>query len=100
MSNVNIGAEALSEFCAGNGQVGQTEDKVYPVGIPIRKHIVIRAHADIGEGETITVGPTGRAADGFILAAGEQTPPIYVDNTDKIGVIGSNDNLGFSFILS
>ena len=96
---MNIEKEAIAEFNAGNGTVDATEQPLHEVGVNVNKHVVVRADSGIGS-ETITVGPTGRAAQGFVLNPGEQTPPIYVDNTDKIGVIGSTTNLAYSWIAN
>ncbi len=97
MSVVNIAKEALPDgFMAGHGTVGASEAAVSTVNFPIRKHIVIRAHAD-NAGE-VTVGRPGDAANGFILAAGEQTPPIFVDETDKVAVIASEADQNYSWV--
>lgn len=99
MSVVSIGKEALSEgFMAGSGTIGTTEGLVSPVEFPISKHIIIRATA--GNSGTIKVGRPGNATNGFILAAGEQTPPIYVDATSKVAIIGSASGQGFSWLIN
>lgn len=94
-----IGKESVDRFFAGHGTVGTSEAKISSVGLAVRKHIVVRSASSNGA-ETITVGPYGRAAQGFVLAAGEQTPPIYVENTDLIGVIGSAVGQDFSWIAT
>ena len=96
---VEIGKEAVDRFFAGNDTVDAAEQPLNEVGLQVRKHIVVRASAAIGS-ETITVGPPGHAADGFVLAAGEQTPPIYVENTDMVAVIGSDAGLAYSWIAN
>jgi hypothetical protein len=94
---VNIGKEALGEFKTGSGSVDQTETPL-SLDFQVNKHVVVRA--DSGNGSTIKVGPIGHAASGFILKAGEQTPPIYVDSLAKIGVIGGDDDQIFSWVAS
>lgn len=100
MSMVNIGQESLQDgFMAGNGTIGQTEGKVSSVNFPIRKHIVIRASAANGAEEVI-VGRPGDAVNGFRLAAGEQTPPIYVDETDKVRVVATAAGQDYSWVAN
>ncbi len=96
---VEITRESVpTSFYAGNGTIGATEGKISAVNFPILKHIVIRADSD--NGSTITVGRPGQASDGFILNAGEQTPPIYVDETDKVRVYGGDADQVFSWIAN
>jgi hypothetical protein len=96
MSVVNVVKESLPEFLAGHGTVGTDEQKISEVNLPVHKHIVIRAASDNG-GEIMVSSP-GRAAEGFILAQGEQTPPIYVDETDKVAVVGSEADQDYSWL--
>jgi hypothetical protein len=99
MSVVQISSESLPDgFHAGHGTVGTTEAKISAVPFPIRKHLVIRA-ASANTG-TVFVGTPGDAANGFALAAGEQTPPIYVDSTDKVGVVGSAASQAYSWVAN
>lgn len=93
-----IGKESVDRFFAGNGTVGTAEAAISPVGLDVRKHIVVRA--DSGNGNTVIVGPVGHAANGFVLNAGEQTPPIYVENTDLVAVIGGAASQNFSWIAT
>lgn len=97
MGTINLGRESSASFYAGNGTVGTSEAKLLSLGMPVIKHVVIRAGA-IGA-ETIAVGKPGRAAQGYVLAAGKETT-IYVDNTDKIRLVGSAASLPFSFLVS
>lgn len=99
MSMVNIGRESMPDsLLTGHGTVGTSEAKISAVSFPIAKHVVIRAAA--GNTNTITVGRPGQAVNGFILAAGEQTPPIYVDETDKVRVIGGAAGQDFSYLAN
>lgn len=99
MSYTSINKESLPSFAAGNGTVGTSEAllSASSVPVPVQKHIVVRASAANGS-ETITVGVPGNAAAGFVLAAGEQTPPIYIDSTDKVAVVGSAAGQDYSWI--
>lgn len=96
---VSVGKEAVDSFYAGNGTVGETPQPLHEVGVIVRKHVVVRADSGNGS-ETISVGPPSRSASGFILAAGEQTPPIYVENTDLIEVVGSAAAQAYSWIAN
>lgn len=99
MSVVNIAKESLPDgFMAGNGTVGAAEDKISPVNFPVSKHVVVRA--DSANTGTVKVGRPGNAAAGFVLKAGEQSPPIYVDQTDKIGIIGSAAGQVYSWVVN
>lgn len=97
MSVVNIAKEALPDgFHAGHGTVGAAEAKLSSVAFDIRKCLVVRA--DKANTSTVVVGTPGDAANGFVLNAGEQTPPIYVDNTDKVRVIGGAASQVYSWV--
>jgi hypothetical protein len=99
MSMVNIGKESLEDsLLTGHGTVGTDEAKISEVNFPVAKHIVVRAAS--GNGNTITVGRPGQAANGFVLAAGEQTPPMYVTETDKVRVIGGAADQDYSWIAN
>lgn len=100
MSNpVNIAKESLpSGFMAGNGTVGTSEQVIDDKAFAIQKHIVIRADSD--NGNDIIVGRPGDAANGFILHAGETSPPIYVDDTSKVAVVGGAADQAYSWIAN
>ena len=100
MSNpVNIAKESLpTGFMAGNGTVGVSEEVIDALAFPIQKHIVIRADSD--NGGDIIVGRPGAAVSGFILHAGETSPPIYVDDTSKVAVVGSEADQDYSWIAN
>lgn len=95
---VEIGKEALDRFFAGHSTVNTTPQLLHEVGCPVRKHIVVRASSDNGS-DLLMVGSVGHAAAGFVLAAGEQTPPIYVESTDLVEVVGSA-SVAYSWIAS
>jgi hypothetical protein len=96
---VQIGKESVQHsFMAGHGTVGATEVPLTSMPFSVLKHIVIRAMT--GNTGLIYVGPVGHASDGFELAEGEQTPPIYVDDTSKIALIGSDADQDFSWVAN
>jgi len=97
---MDIQKESLPEFIARNGSVGTTAAKLTgSVGFPVRKHVVVRA--DSGNASTVKVSHSEvDAANGFILAAGQQSPPIYIDDTSKIWVLGGAAAQGFSWVAS
>lgn len=95
----SIGKESVEHsFMSGHGTVGTSEVPLSSMPFEVLKHVVIRAKGDNG-GE-IFVGPVGHAATGFELAAGEQTPPIYVDDLSRIGLIASEAGQGFSWVAN
>lgn len=97
MSIVNIAKVTLPDgFMAGHGTVGTTEQAVSGVNFEIRKQIVVRA--DGANTSTVVVGRPGDAANGFILKAGEQSPPIFVDATDKVHVVGGAAGQNYSWL--
>lgn len=100
MSVVEIGRETNpGGFLAGHGTVGTDAATVSTVGVPVLKHVVVRADSD--NSGTITVGSTSaNATNGFILNAGEQTPPVYVDDVEKIWLIGSDADQNYSWLAS
>lgn len=99
MSTVNIAETSLPDgFLAGSGTVGTSEAKLSSVNFPVRKQLVIRA--DAANSNTIIVGRPGSAASGFILAAGEQTPPLFVDETDKVAIVGGAASQNYSWVLN
>lgn len=97
MSQVNIGREAVDGFNASHGTVGTTPQPVQTASWPVQKHVVVRAAS--ANSNTVTVGPTlGGASGGFVLAAGEQTPPIYVNDVNKVFVVGGASGQDYSWI--
>lgn len=93
---IDIFKESLSfGFNAGNSTAGATEkplDKAWPVN----KHVVI--HADADNTDPILIGTENNSANGFVLAAGETSPPIYVDDVSKVFITGASSNPAYSWI--
>ena len=79
----------------GHGTVGAVEQALDTIDWPLRKYVVIKAR--IGNSGTITVGRPGDAASGWILAAGESTPPIPVDHTGFLAVTGSGAGQNYNW---
>jgi hypothetical protein len=95
MSVVNIAREAIDGFNSGHGTVG-TSAQALP-SWPVSKHVVVRA--DSGNGNTVSIGPTaGGASGGFILNAGDTSPPIYVNDVNKIFVVGGASSQAYSWV--
>ncbi len=92
-----IGKESLATFAAGDGTVGLSAAQL--PGREVLKHVVVRANG--GNANVIMVGHSADAVGtGFILSAGQMTPPIYVDDLSKIWVVGGAASQGFSWIAS
>jgi hypothetical protein len=95
---VDIDREAQAEFRAGSGTVGT--DPIQLGGAPgrgLKKYVVVRANG--ANANVIMIGHSeASVADGFILSAGQQSPPIYVDNINKVYLKGGAADQGFSWI--
>lgn len=98
MSVVSIAKESLPEFHAGHGTIGTSEAALSAVAFPVRKHLVIRA--DKANTNSVFVGTPGDAANGFKLGAGDETPPLYVDSTDKLAIVGMAAGQNFSWLAT
>jgi hypothetical protein len=99
MSTINVANQSVSSWNAGHGSVGETAQALSTGAPAVKKHIVVRA--DAGNSGTITVGPNaGAASGGFVLGAGEQTPPIFVDDLKKVWVVGSGSDQAYSWVCS
>ena len=88
MSPVHVINECVpgDQLRIGHGTVGASEQPLDTIEWPLRKYVIV--HAAAGNGNTVIVGRPGDAANGWILEAGESTPPIPVDNTRHLVVIG------------
>lgn len=72
-------------------------ERGHAVGWPAKKYIMLRANG--ANGNVIMVGNTADNADnGFILSAGQQSPPIYVDNLNKLYIVGGAADQGYSWV--
>lgn len=86
MTPVHVINESVGELRIGHGVAGVAETALSAIEWPLRKYIIIRAAA--GNTNTVIVGRPNDAANGWVLEAGESTPPIPVDNTKHLAVIG------------
>lgn len=69
----------------------------HAVGRELKKYVMVRANG--ANGNVIMVGHSAAAVnDGFILSAGQQSPPIYVDNLNKLYLLGGAGGQGYSWI--
>jgi hypothetical protein len=67
------------------------------VGGEVNKYVVVRANG--ANSGIISIGTTAaNASDGFILAAGQVSPPIYVDQLNKVYIVGGAANQNYSWI--
>jgi hypothetical protein len=99
MSVVNVAKESVAGFNAGNGTVGTSPQALVTSPWTVQKHVVVRA--DPANTGTVKVGPNlGSASAGFVLPAGQETPPIYVDDLSKVFVIGSAAGQNYSFVCT
>ncbi len=85
---MNIGREAVEEFRAGQGLATQFASPILSSSVSVLKHVTIRAAT--GNSGDIYVGPSGVAVGtGFLLDAGDESPPILIDDLSKVHVISS-----------
>lgn len=97
---VDIDRETQSVFRAGNGVVGVDPIALYPVSVSVHKSVTVRA--DSANTSTIRISNSAaNAANGFVLSAGQQSPPICVDDLNKVylisfvGIVGTMNRRNF-----
>jgi len=72
-------------------------ERGHAVGWPVKKYVMLRANG--ANGNVIMVGHSAaEVGDGFILSAGQQSPPVYVDDLAKIYIVGGAADQGYSYI--
>jgi hypothetical protein len=92
LSNIEIGRESVEQWFSGNSTVGTTPKQLHS-GQAIYKHVRIRAHSGV-----ITIGDSSlRAGSGFILAAGDLSPPIFVDDLSHLWIVGDASGRSYSW---
>jgi hypothetical protein len=69
----------------------------HAVGWPVKKYVMLRANG--ANASVIMIGNRAdNASDGFILSAGQQSPPIYVNDVNRIYIVGGAVDQGYSWI--
>jgi len=92
---MGVGASGL--VGEGAGVVVTLVKPGHDVGYVVRKYVVVRANG--ANTDVITIGTgVANAADGFILSAGQISPPIYVDNLNKVYLKGGAAGQNYSWI--
>ena len=72
-------------------------ERGHAVGWEVRKYVMLRANG--ANTSVIMIGNTAaNASDGFILSAGQQSPPICADDLSRIYIVGGAADQGFSWI--
>jgi len=72
-------------------------ERGHAIGWEVKKYVMLRANG--ANASVIMIGHTSAAVtDGFILSAGQQSPPIYVDNLNKLYIVGGAADQGYSWI--
>jgi len=72
-------------------------ERGHAVGWEVKKYVMLRANG--ANGNVIMVGNTADNADnGFILSAGQQSPPIYVNNLNMLYIVGGAADQGYSWV--
>ncbi len=86
-------APAPAGFATGSGVVDTTAIAIGVAGLSI----TIRANGS--NTGVICIGNTAEsAAEGYILSSGDVSPPIYVDETYKVFIVGSVKGQGYSWL--
>jgi len=81
----------------GHGVAVTVNEHGHAVGWPVKKYVMLRANG--ANGNVIMVGNRADNAEGgFILSAGQQSPPIYVDDLAKVYIVGGAADQGYSWI--
>ncbi len=94
---VSIANEAVNEFKTGHGIAGAAKAAVATAETPLMKYVIIKA--DLGNSNNVYVGgPNVLTTTGFMLDAGEVTPPIHIDDLSKVWVIGGAASQGYSWL--
>jgi hypothetical protein len=97
MSVVTIGRESIdTPVNAGHGIATTTEAPMSAIRFFILKYIVVKA--DSANTDVIYLGAKGYASSGFVLHAGDSSPPIPVEHSDAIGLVSASGSQGFSWI--
>lgn len=72
-------------------------ERGHAVGWPAKKYVMLRANG--ANTSVVMVGHSADSAvDGFILSAGQQSPAIFVDDLNKVYIVGGAANQGYSWI--
>jgi hypothetical protein len=88
--------ESIEEFKAGHGTVGLTA-QVLANSQDVTMYVVVKA--DLTNTNNIFVGGSAvSSTNGFLLDAGEETPPIHIDDLGKVYVIGDAATQGYSWL--
>jgi len=96
-NNVSVGNEAMHNWQAGTGTVGTTPAQIFPAEFKVTKYVVVRANA--GNSGTISLNNSAVSADGgFILAAGDTSPEIKINDLSKVWLVGSAADQAFSWV--
>jgi hypothetical protein len=94
---VNIAKEAGEEFQNGHGTIGAAKAALVSAENLINKYVIIKA--DLTNTNNVFVGTsTVTAVNGFMLDAGEVTPPIPIDDLSKVYIIGDAASQGYSWL--
>jgi hypothetical protein len=82
---------------AGHAIAVSVNERGHAVGWAVKKYVMLRANG--ANTSVIMIGNTAaNAGDGFILSAGQQSPPIHVDDLHGIYLVGGAADQGFSWI--
>jgi len=81
----------------GHAIAVSVNERGHAVGWAVKKYVMLRANG--ANTSVIMIGNTAaNAGDGFILSAGQQSPPLYVDDLNKVHIVGGAADQGYSWV--
>jgi len=86
---------AVPDFWTDASTCTTTPKQLKADSFPLRKGVVLRANS--GNTAAICVGNSDAKNTGYILAAGERTPLLQVDNLNKLFVVATDGEQGYSW---
>jgi len=88
--------EPASDFWTDAGTCTTTPKQLKDLSFPLKHYVMVRANS--GNTKVICIGNSDCKNTGLILAGGEQTPPIPIDNLNKLWVASAEGDQGYSWI--
>jgi hypothetical protein len=88
--------EPASDFWTDAGTCTTTPKRLNDKSFPLKHYVMVRANS--GNTKAICIGNSDCKNTGLILAAGEHTSPIPIDNLNKLWVASAEGDQGYSWI--
>ncbi len=88
--------QPASDFWTDAGTCNTTAKQLKDKSFPLKWGVVVRATT--ANTKPICIGNSDAKNTGFLLAAGEQSPLIPIDNLNKLWVVSTEGDQGYSWI--